>query len=140
MLVAGLAKATPAELWEIADDAERAVPKVDLSSHQTGAVSEDANLFAQQEANRRRSTWLVIGFVVFFAWVGFGGDLAFGLLTADAPPGGYHHVVPVIGIVHHPGRRRHLLVLLALRAAPGAVVHRRPGDRRARHAPRSGSW
>jgi len=61
-------------------------------------VSEDANLFAQQESNRRRSTWLVIGFIVFFAWVGFGGDLALGLLTADAAPGSYHHVVPVIGI------------------------------------------
>ena len=61
-------------------------------------MSRDANLFAQQEANRRRSTWLVIGFIVFFAWVGFGGDLAFGLLTADAPPGAYHHVVPVIGL------------------------------------------
>jgi heat shock protein HtpX len=62
-------------------------------------VSEDADLFSQQEANRRRSTWLVIGFIVFFAWVGFGGDLAFGLLTADAPPGSYHHVVPLIGMV-----------------------------------------
>ena len=30
-LVAGLAKATPAELWEITDAAERALPKVDLS-------------------------------------------------------------------------------------------------------------
>ena len=29
-LVAGLAKATPAELWEIEDQAERAVPNVDL--------------------------------------------------------------------------------------------------------------
>jgi LemA protein len=29
-LVAGLAKASPAELWEIEDAAERAVPKVDL--------------------------------------------------------------------------------------------------------------
>ena len=27
-------------------------------------MSEDANLFAQQEANRRRSTWLVVGFIV----------------------------------------------------------------------------
>jgi heat shock protein HtpX len=62
-------------------------------------VTEDANLFAQQEANRRRSTWLVVGFIVFFAWVGFGGDVAFGLLTADAEPGGYRHVVPFIGIV-----------------------------------------
>ena len=30
-LVAGMAKATPAELWEIEDAAERAVPQVDLS-------------------------------------------------------------------------------------------------------------
>ena len=62
-------------------------------------MSEDANLFAQQEANRRLSTWLIVGFIMFFAWVGFGGDLAFGLLTADAPAGSYHHVVPVIGLL-----------------------------------------
>lgn len=61
-------------------------------------MSEDANLFAQQQANRRRSTWLVVGFIIFFAWVGFGGDLAFGLLTAAAEPGTYRHVVPFIGI------------------------------------------
>ena len=61
-------------------------------------MSPDANLFAQQEANRRRSTWLVIGFIVFFAWVGFGGDLAFALFTADAPPGEYHHVIPFLGL------------------------------------------
>ena len=30
-LVAGMARAVPAELWEISDEAERAVPKVDLS-------------------------------------------------------------------------------------------------------------
>ncbi|HEX6643892.1 MAG TPA: M48 family metallopeptidase [Gemmatimonadales bacterium] len=59
----------------------------------------DVNLFAQQEANRRRSKWLVGGFVVFFAWVGFGGDLAVGLLTADNPPGSYHHLFPFIGLM-----------------------------------------
>ena len=62
-------------------------------------MSDDANLFAQQQANRRRSTWLTFGFILFFAWVGFGGDLAFWLLTADAPPGSYRHVVPFIGIL-----------------------------------------
>ena len=62
-------------------------------------MSEEANLFAQQEANRRRSRWLVIGFILFFAWVGFGGDLAFYLLTTDAGSGSYHHVVPYIGII-----------------------------------------
>ncbi|HEU4649044.1 MAG TPA: M48 family metalloprotease [Gemmatimonadales bacterium] len=59
----------------------------------------DTNLFAQQESNRRRSAWLVVGFIAFFAWVGFGGDIALGLLTADAPPNAYHHVVPVFGMV-----------------------------------------
>ncbi len=59
----------------------------------------DANLFAQQAANRRRSVWLVAGFLLFFAWAGFGGDYALYLLTADAPPGGYHHTLPVIGLL-----------------------------------------
>jgi heat shock protein HtpX len=62
-------------------------------------VSEEGNLFAQQESNRRRSRWLIIGFVLFFAWVGFGGDLAFYLLTTDSGPTQYHHVFPIIGVV-----------------------------------------
>jgi heat shock protein HtpX len=62
-------------------------------------VSNETNLFAQQESNRRRSRWLVLGFVLFFAWVGFGGDTAFYLMTADAGPQAYHHVVPFIGII-----------------------------------------
>jgi len=32
MLIAGMAKATPAELWQLTDDTERAVPTVDLST------------------------------------------------------------------------------------------------------------
>jgi heat shock protein HtpX len=60
-------------------------------------MSEPADLFSQQEANRRRSRWLVVGFIVFFAWVGFGGDVAFGMLTAEAAPGEYRHTVPLIG-------------------------------------------
>lgn len=59
----------------------------------------DANLFAQQEANRRRSAWLIAGFVLFFGWVGFGGDIGLALLTMDSPPEAYHHVVPFIGII-----------------------------------------
>ena len=59
----------------------------------------DTNLFAQQESNRRRSVWLVAGFVLYFAWVGFGGDVALALLTRGGSPAAYHHVVPVIGII-----------------------------------------
>lgn len=57
------------------------------------------NLWDQQASNRRRSVWLVAGFVVFFAWVGFGGDLALYLGTRDLPAGQYHHVVPWIGAI-----------------------------------------
>ncbi|MGH7515937.1 MAG: M48 family metallopeptidase [Gemmatimonadales bacterium] len=55
------------------------------------------NLFEQQETNRERSKWLVAGFIAFFAWVGFGGDVAFLLLTRDAG-GAYQHSFPIIGI------------------------------------------
>jgi heat shock protein HtpX len=60
-------------------------------------VSDDANLFAQQESNRRRSTILTLGFILFFAWVGFGGDLALYLLTSDVAAGSYQHAFPFIG-------------------------------------------
>ncbi len=60
-------------------------------------MPEPSNLFAQQESNRRRSVWLVAGFVLFFAWVGFGGDLAWYLLTEGSD--GYRHQVPFVGIV-----------------------------------------
>jgi len=41
----------------------------------------------------------VIGFVVFFAWLGFGGDLIFWLATTDAAPERYHHVFPWFGLI-----------------------------------------
>jgi heat shock protein HtpX len=59
----------------------------------------DQNLFAQQESNKRKSVWLVVGFLLFFAWIGFGGDLALYLQTRDLPPERYHHVIPFIGLV-----------------------------------------
>jgi len=62
-------------------------------------TSPPGNLFQQQEANRRRTTWLVIGFVLFFAWLGFGGDFIFWLATSDAPPAQYHHVFPWFGLI-----------------------------------------
>ncbi len=61
-------------------------------------MSSESNLFEQQRANRRRSVVLVGLFVAFFAWVGFGGDLAYYLFTVDARPGAYRHTVPWIGL------------------------------------------
>ena len=57
----------------------------------------DTNLFEQQRTNRRKSAIVVTVFLLFFAWVGFGGDLAFYLLTAEVEPGEYRHTVPWIG-------------------------------------------
>jgi heat shock protein HtpX len=50
------------------------------------------NLFQQQDANRRRTVWLIVCFVLFFAWLGFGGDYIYSLSTAHAPPAQQHHV------------------------------------------------
>lgn len=59
----------------------------------------DANLFAQQRANRKRSVILVAAFLLFFAWVGFGGDLAWYLMSADGGPDAYHHTLPFVGVL-----------------------------------------
>ena len=56
-------------------------------------TSPDGNLFQQQEANRWRTIWLVIGFVLFFAWLGFGGDYVWYL------SGGGRHLFPWLGIL-----------------------------------------
>lgn len=62
-------------------------------------MSDPPNLFAQQETNRRRSRWLVIAFIAFFAWLGFGGDWLAIQATRGAPPSHYHHVIPWFGVV-----------------------------------------
>ena len=62
----------------------------------------DSNLFEQQAANRRRSAILVTIFLLFFAWIGFGGDLILYLqttATAANSGGGYRHVFPWFGIL-----------------------------------------
>src|SRR2546422_6611865 len=80
-------------------------------------VSDDStlSLFQQQEANRRRTTWLVIGFILFFAWLGFGGDYVAYLSTADSPPQAYRHVFPWFG-----------LLLTALAAGPARDAYKTP--------------
>ena len=62
-------------------------------------MSDSPNLFDQQEANRRRTRWLVIAFIAFFAWLGFGGDWILYELTRGAPPNAYRHAFPWMGIV-----------------------------------------
>lgn len=59
---------------------------------------EATNLFEQQDANRRRTRWLVVVFIAFFGWLGFGGDWILHDLTRGAPPNAYRHVFPWFGI------------------------------------------
>ena len=60
-------------------------------------MSDGVDLFAQQERNRRRSRWLVAAFILFFAWLGFGGDLILYLYSAEGGSG-YRHLFPGVGI------------------------------------------
>lgn len=60
------------------------------------------NLFEQQAANRRKSWVLVGGFLLFFLWLGLGGDLAIWLATKDSAEVGYElgyrHSFPWVGL------------------------------------------
>lgn len=64
------------------------------------------NLFAQQEANRKASRRVVAGFIIFVAWLGFGGDIIWYLWSSgDASARAAQglptsvHVIPGVGIL-----------------------------------------
>jgi heat shock protein HtpX len=77
------------------------------------------NLFAQQEANRRRSRRLVIVFVLFFAWLGFGGDVIAFLMTRETEEG-YRHAFPMFGVVLTSVGA--IMALVAWRTGPERVI------------------
>ena len=81
-------------------------------------MNEEADLFTQQHRNRIRSRLLIVGFIAFFAWLGFGGDWLLWQFTLQAPPGAYRHVFPWAGVA------------LTLIAAIGAVIAWRKGPER----------
>ena len=61
-------------------------------------MSDAVDLFSQQQANRSRSHWLIAGFVLFFAWLGFGGDLIL-LEMSRGEPASSQWDIPLFGIV-----------------------------------------
>jgi heat shock protein HtpX len=75
----------------------------------TGAIPDSVrnetshgNLFAQQEANRKASRRLVAGFIIFVAWLGFGGDIIWYLASRSAAEPGTLtgvHIFPGLGIL-----------------------------------------
>ncbi len=56
------------------------------------------NLLEQQERNRRQTVLWMAAFILFFAWLGFGGDAALYFASVDAQ-GVAHYTVPWIGLV-----------------------------------------
>ena len=58
----------------------------------------DQNLFEQQRKNLFRSRVLVAGFVLFFLWLGLGGDWIAWQFTRGLPPAQYHHTLPLGGL------------------------------------------
>ena len=62
-------------------------------------MTATGNLFAQQEANRKASRRLVAGFIIFVAWLGFGGDIIWFLASRNSENPGALHVFPGIGIL-----------------------------------------
>jgi heat shock protein HtpX len=61
-------------------------------------VTAGANLYEQQARNRRLTVaWLVL-FILFFAWLGFGGDLAIYLAAAARTDGLVPYRFPWIGV------------------------------------------
>jgi heat shock protein HtpX len=83
-------------------------------------MSETANLFAQQDANRRRTRWLVVLFIAFFSWLGFGGDWILYELTRGAPPNAYRHTFPWLGLALSTFAA--VLAAFAWRTAPNRVL------------------
>lgn len=61
-------------------------------------MSGAPNLFEQQARNRRQTAAWVVLFVLFFAWLGFGGDAALYFGSVDQL-GQAHYTVPWMGIV-----------------------------------------
>ncbi|MEO5589230.1 MAG: M48 family metallopeptidase [Gemmatimonadaceae bacterium] len=64
-------------------------------------MTAGGNLFAQQEANRKASRRLIGGFILFVAWLGFGGDIIWYIASRNSagPGGGTLHVFPGLGLL-----------------------------------------
>ena len=56
------------------------------------------NLYEQQKRNRRQTAMWMALFILFFAWLGFGGDLALYFMTLDNA-GVSHHPLPWLGLI-----------------------------------------
>lgn len=66
-------------------------------------MQASTDLFAQQEANRKASRRLVIGFVIFVAWLGFGGDIIWYLASSREAVARAAQGLSTNAVHHFPG-------------------------------------
>lgn len=84
-------------------------------------MDEAADLFSQQETNRRRSRILIAGFIAFFAWLGFGGDwILWQATSGEIGGGGYRHTFPWLGVLLTAGAA--MATSVAWRRGPERVL------------------
>ncbi|HEY4953921.1 MAG TPA: M48 family metalloprotease [Gemmatimonadaceae bacterium] len=76
----------------------------------------NSNLFAQQEANRKASRRLVAGFIIFIAWLGFGGDIIWYLWSSSNASARASEGLPYAGIHIIPGLGMTLLLIAGVMA------------------------
>jgi heat shock protein HtpX len=74
-------------------------------------VTETGNLFAQQQANRKATRRLVAGFILFVAWLGFGGDFIWYLWSSNQAAGRAAAGFPYSGVHVIPGLGMAMLLL-----------------------------
>jgi heat shock protein HtpX len=84
-----------------------------MSGNQLTMVSDgsNGNLFAQQEANRKASRRLVAGFILFIAWLGFGGDIIWYLWSSSGASARASEGLPYAGVHIIPGLGITLLLI-----------------------------
>ncbi len=82
-------------------------------------MDEAVDLFTQQQSNRVRSRLLIVGFIAFFAWLGFGGDWLAWQFTREAESG-YRHVFPWLGVAMTLGAT--IATIVAWRRGPDRVL------------------
>lgn len=66
-------------------------------------MEASAGLFAQQEANRKASRRLVAGFIIFVAWLGFGGDIIWYIISSQSAAARIAQGMPSSAVHHFPG-------------------------------------
>ena len=79
-------------------------------------MSEAGNLFAQQQANRKATRRLVAGFILFVAWLGFGGDIIWYLWSSNQASARAAAGFPYYGVHVFPGLGITMLVIAGFMA------------------------